>query len=137
MTTVNLFVSLQIEFGVSKLAKKKTDVSSARDLIASMGPVGLSPSEAILTGATALPGSSNYAHDAHNAHDAHGSNCVKTKRKSINMAFTDDNIENMRIASGALGISQTEFTNRVLREWFESHESELAAFKSASAAFGR
>lgn len=122
---------------MSRLSKKKTDVSAARDLVASMGPVGMSPSAAILTGTIPSSTASESVHDAQHAQHAQCFNSGKVKRKRINMAFTDENIEDMRIASSALGVSQTEFTNRVLREWFESHKSELATFKSASAAFGR
>lgn len=53
------------------------------------------------------------------------------------MAFTDENIADMRLAASAYGVSQTEFTNRVLREWFDSHAEELEAFKSARAALGK
>lgn len=127
--------------GVSELAKKKTDVSAARSLVAAIGPNGLNPSAVILTGSNSgedvSPRHVHHVQGAYDAQSAQASSGGKSKRKRINMAFTDENIADMRIAAAAFGVSQTEFTNMVLREWFESHRTELAAYKSATAAFER
>lgn len=118
------------------MAKKKADMSAARNLAAAIGTSGMTPSEAIMVGGSVnnAPSAHN-AHDVPSTHDAQATTSVNTKRKRINMAFSNENIEDMRLAANAMGVSQTEFTNMVLREWFDAHESDLAAFRSARSKF--
>ena len=114
------------------MAKKKADMSAARNLAAAIGASGMNPSETIMVGGV---NNAPTAHDAHGVQDAQANTSANTKRKRINMAFSDANIEDMRLAANAMGVSQTEFTNMVLREWFDAHESDLAAFRSARSKF--
>lgn len=111
------------------MAKKKTDLSAAKSLTAKIGRIDMNPSEALIAGVQVQG-----THKAPSTHDAQSLSRHDGKRKRINMAFTDENIADMRLAASAYGVSQTEFTNRVLREWFDSHAEELEAFKSARAA---
>lgn len=120
------------------MAKRKTDLSAAKSLTAKIGRIDMNPSEALIAGMQ-VQGTHEApnTHDTYDTHDTQSSSRHDGKRKRINMAFTDENIADMRLAASAYGVSQTEFTNRVLREWFDSHAEELEAFKSARAALGK
>lgn len=117
------------------MTKRKTDLSAAKSLTAKIGRIDMNPSEALIAGMQVQ--GTHEAPSTHNTHDAQSSSRPDGKRRRINMAFTDENIADMRLAASAYGVSQTEFTNRVLREWFDSHAEELEAFKSARAALGK
>ena len=114
------------------MARKKLDMGAAQSLAGGIGRSGFNPSEALLMGASTQDTQNALdTQDKHNTHQL--TSRSDGKRKRINMAFTDENMADMRLAASAYGVSQTEFTNRVLREWFDSHETELAAFRSARA----
>lgn len=101
------------------MPRKKTDMTAAESLIRGMPALGssghaqaqiaLAPGPLVTSGGRRPDG----------------------KRRRINMAFSDENMDDMQIAASAMGVSQTELVNRVLRDWFDAHERELGVWRAA------
>lgn len=103
------------------MPRKKTDMTAAESLIRGMPALGAH-------GQTPVRSVANDSVPS-------GGRRADGKRRRINMAFTDDNMDDMQIAASAMGVSQTELVNRVLRDWFDAHERELGVWRAARDVF--